>query len=60
MRTTLQLGKERAIVSEEKVTRWFEDFQRYVEEEVGDKELLKDPTRIHVYITRMKRESVCV
>ncbi|XP_053403149.1 uncharacterized protein LOC123555840 [Mercenaria mercenaria] len=47
LRTTIQLGKERAIISPEKVSKWFEDFKHYIEEEVGDKDLLNDPSRIY-------------
>jgi len=47
LRTTIQLGKERAIISPEKISRWFDDLKRYVENEVGDKDLLNDPTRIY-------------
>lgn len=47
LRTTLQLGKERAVISPEKVTRWFVDLQSYLETEVKDPDLMKDPSRIY-------------
>ena len=46
-RWAITLGKERAIVSAEKITKWFQDFRQYIEEELGDKELLNDPSRIY-------------
>ena len=47
LRTTIQLGKERAIVSAEKINKWFNDFRQYIEEEVRDPDLLNDPSRIY-------------
>ncbi|KAH3727296.1 hypothetical protein DPMN_053226 [Dreissena polymorpha] len=46
IRTTLQLGKERAIISPEKITEWFADFEHYVTNEVKDRSLLSDPFRL--------------
>lgn len=45
--TSMQLGKEQAIVNNEKITNWFAGLQRYVADELGDAELLLDPTRIY-------------
>ncbi|KAJ8304124.1 hypothetical protein KUTeg_017707 [Tegillarca granosa] len=36
MRTTMQLAKERAIISPEKVNHWFNNFKKYMDEEVKD------------------------
>ena len=47
IRTTLQLGKERAIISPEKVTKWFQDLDEFITTEVEDQNILKDPTRIY-------------
>ena len=47
LRTTLQLGKERAIISPDKINRWFADFQTYIETEVKDPDLLRDPSRLY-------------
>lgn len=47
LRTTLQLGKERAIISPEKIKNWFADLISYIEEEVKDPGLLKDPSRLY-------------
>jgi hypothetical protein len=46
VRTTIQLGKERAIIKKEKIARWFSDFEAYICSEVKDLTLLTDPTRI--------------
>lgn len=47
IRTTIQFGKERAIISREKVNRWFDDFKNYIMYEVKDPSVLTDPTRIY-------------
>lgn len=47
LRTSIQLGKERAIVSADKINQWFSDFRKYIQNEVGDADLLKDPSRIY-------------
>lgn len=47
LRTTVQLGKERAIINKEKIVKWFEELEKYVTDEVGDPMLLQDPTRIY-------------
>ena len=47
IRTTLQIGKERALISSDKVEKWFTDFRSYIENELGDKDLLSDPSRIY-------------
>lgn len=47
VRTTLQLGKERAILSAEKIERWFSDLKLYVETELGDPTILTDPSRMY-------------
>jgi len=47
LHTTMQLGKERAIVSAEKIGKWFADFKAYTKDEVGDQDMLTDPTRIY-------------
>lgn len=47
--TTVQVGKERVLIYPEKVEKWFRDFQKYklIEEVVGDKDFLSDPSRIY-------------
>jgi len=52
--TTLHIGKERALISPDKVEIWFMDFRSYIEDELGDKNLLSDPSRIY-----NADESVC-
>jgi len=47
IRTTIQLGKERAIISKEKISKWFEDLQTYVNKEIKEPGLLEDPSRIY-------------
>jgi len=47
LRTTIQIGKERALVTREKVMKWFTDFRNYIEVELGDSDLLKDPSRFY-------------
>jgi hypothetical protein len=47
LRTTVQLGKERAVINKEKILKWFVDLEHYVMHEVGDAELLQDPSRIY-------------
>ena len=46
-RTTVQLGKERAIVSKGKITKWFDDFTSYINDELKEPAILSDPTRIY-------------
>ena len=47
LRTTLQLGKERAIISPEKIEKWFSDFEAYIKNEVKDPDVMKDPSRLY-------------
>jgi hypothetical protein len=47
VRTTIQLGKERAIINADKIKMWFDNFKTYIENEVRDSDLLSDPTRIY-------------
>ncbi|KAH3815000.1 hypothetical protein DPMN_143519 [Dreissena polymorpha] len=47
LRTTIQIGKKRALVTRENVMKRFTDFRNYIEVEVGDSDLLKDPSRIY-------------
>lgn len=47
VRTTLQLGKERALISPAKVQKWYDDLQRFIDTEVKDTSILKDPSRIY-------------
>ncbi|XP_052232365.1 uncharacterized protein LOC127845476 [Dreissena polymorpha] len=47
VRTTIQLGKERAVITTEKIQRWFAEFERYVKDELKDETLLLDPSRIY-------------
>ncbi|CAG2184851.1 unnamed protein product [Mytilus edulis] len=47
-RTCHDLGKERAMVSPFKIKKWFEDFSKYMAEEVeGGMDILKDPSRLY-------------
>ncbi|XP_071138373.1 uncharacterized protein [Mytilus edulis] len=47
-RTPNDLGKERAMVSPFKIKKWFEDFTKYMTEEVeGGMDILKDPSRLY-------------
>lgn len=41
------LGKERAIITQAKVQRWFEEFEHYVRNEVKDPTILQDPSRLY-------------
>ena len=43
LRTTIQC----ATISPEKINRWFDNLKQYAENEVGDKDLLNEPTRIY-------------
>ncbi|MEW8547694.1 MAG: hypothetical protein AB2693_29655 [Candidatus Thiodiazotropha sp.] len=47
LRTTLQLGKERAVISPDKIKRWFGDLEQFLDSEVKDQNLLLDPSRIY-------------
>lgn len=47
LRSTLQLGKERAIISPEKINKWFADFTSYIKYDVKDLDILKDPSRLY-------------
>ena len=47
LRTTVQLGKERAVISKQKIHQWFSNFQAYITNEVKDPNLLNDPSRIY-------------
>ena len=47
IRTTLQLGKERAIISPEKINNWFTEFISYVHNQMKDDSVLKDPSRLY-------------
>ena len=47
VRTTIQLGKEQAVITTEKIQRWFAEFERYVKDELKDETLLLDPSRIY-------------
>ncbi|XP_071150152.1 uncharacterized protein [Mytilus edulis] len=47
-RTPNDLGEERAMVSSFKIKKWFEDFSKYMAEEVeGGMDILKDPSRLY-------------
>ena len=57
VRTTIQLGKERAIINAEKIKMWFSNFKTYIENEVKDPELLSDP--MHIYNADETGVSLC-
>lgn len=42
-----QLGKERAIVTQSKVNKWFADYEDYVRNELKDPTILQDPSRLY-------------
>ena len=46
-RTTVQLGKERAVINKEKLLHWFSDLTAYVHDEIKDERILLDPTRLY-------------
>ena len=41
------LGKERAIITEEKIERWFTDYEQYITSEIKEPTLLQDPSRLY-------------
>ena len=47
IRNPRQLGKERAVITPAKIEAWFHDFQHFIDTEVGDKSILKDPSRLY-------------
>ena len=46
-RTTVQLGKERAVINKEKLLHWFSDLTACVHDEIKDERILLDPTRLY-------------
>ena len=46
-RTTVQLGKERAVINKEKLLHWSSDLTAYVHDEIKDERILLDPTRLY-------------
>jgi len=46
-RTIVQLGKERAIICKGKITKWFDDFTSYINDELKEQAILSDPTCIY-------------
>ena len=44
-RTTMQLSKERAVISPQRITKWFEDFKSFMDDEISDETIFKDPSR---------------
>ena len=41
----MQLSKERAVISPQRITKWFEDFKSFMDEEITDESIFKDPSR---------------
>ena len=46
-RSTVQLGKERAVINKEKLLHWFLDLTAYVHDEIKAERILLDPTRLY-------------
>lgn len=47
VRTPMQLGKERAVITPESICKWFSDLRNFVYHELNDQSLLLDPSRIY-------------
>ena len=56
-RTRVQLGNERAIISKDKITKWFDDLMSYFNDELKEPTIISDPTRI--YNADESRFSLC-
>ncbi len=46
-RTPSKLGKERAVMTPERIERWFKDLRDFLGNEVNDPTLINDPSRIY-------------
>ena len=47
LRKPERIGKERAVVTEEAISKWFDELEQYMATEVeNDEDILRDPTRI--------------
>lgn len=47
LKTTLQLGKEQAVISAEKIHQWFSDLDEYVRSQTAEQDILNDTNRLH-------------
>lgn len=43
----MQLWKERAVITPEKIENWFQELQDFLDTDVRDPELIRDPSRIY-------------